>query len=79
MQIESKIIFTYNTEKEAKIALDSLKPDNMDFIDSYVEDNDLIYRLESRSLQTALATVDDVLFCEMMAEKIIDFTKEEIK
>ena len=79
MQIESKITFTYMTEKEAKIALDSLEPDNMDFIDSCVEDNDLIYKLESRSLKTVLATIDDVLFCEMMAGRVINFTDEEIK
>lgn len=79
MEIESKIVFTYKTKKEAEIASGSLKPDNMGFISSYVEDNDLIYKLESRSLKTALATVDDILFCEMVAEKVIDFTKEEIK
>lgn len=73
------IIFTYKTGEEAKIASQSLKPDNMDFISSNVEDNDIIYKLESRSLRTTLATIDDILFCEMMAEKIIDFTKEEIK
>ncbi len=75
MEIESKITFKYKTNEEAKIALGSLKPDNMDFIKSYVEDNSLICKLESGSLRTTLATIDDILFCEMMSEKIIDFTK----
>ena len=79
MQIESTVIFTYETEEEAKIALGSLKPDNMDFIESYVENNSLICKLDTTSLRTTLATVDDILFCEMMAEKVIDFTKEENK
>jgi hypothetical protein len=79
MQIESTVTFTYKTKEEAKITSGSLKPDNMDFISSRVEDNDLIYKLESRSLKTTLATIDDILFCEMMAEKVIDFTKGEIK
>lgn len=79
MQIESTVIFTYKTKEDTNIALQSLQPDNMGFISSYVEDNDLIYKLESRSLKTTLATIDDILFCEMMAEKVIDFTKEEIK
>ena len=79
MQIKSKVIFIYETKEEAKIALGSLKPDNMDFIESYIENNSLICKLNSDSLRTTLATVDDILFCEMMAEKVMDFTKEEIK
>lgn len=77
MEIESKITFMYGTEKEAHVALGSLKPDNMDFIKAYVEDVSLICDLESRSLRTTLATIDDLLFCEMMAEKIMDFTNNE--
>ncbi len=79
MQIESTVIFTYKTGKEAEIALKSLNPDNMDFVESYVENSNLICKLDAESLRTTLATVDDILFCEMMAEKVIDFTKEEIK
>lgn len=78
MEIKSKITFTYKTKDEAEIALGSLKPDNMDFIVSYVEDDSLICKLESGSLRTTLATIDDILFCEMMTEKIIDLTKRKI-
>lgn len=76
MEIKSKITFKYKTKDEAEIALGSLKPDNMDFITSYVEDDSLICKLESGSLRTTLATIDDILFCEMMTEKIIDLTKK---
>jgi hypothetical protein len=79
MQIESTVIFTYKTTKEAKIASGSVKPDNMDFIESYVENNSLVCKFDIESLRTTLATLDDILFCEMMAEKVMDFTKEEIK
>lgn len=74
MEIQSKITFIYGTAKEAQIALGSLKPDNEGFIKAHVENNSLICHLESRSLRTTLATIDDLLFCEMMTEKIIDFT-----
>ncbi len=77
MEVQSTIIFKYRTKKEAKIALASIRPDNMGFINSHVEENILICKLESRTLRTTLATIDDILFCEMMAEKIIDFTKNE--
>ena len=75
MEIKSQITFMYETEKEALVALGSINPDNMDFINAYVQENYLICDLESGSLKTMLATMDDLLFCEMMAEKIIEFTK----
>lgn len=75
MQIESTVIFTYETEEEAKITLGSLKPDNIGFIESHVENSSLICKLDGKSLRTTLATVDDLLFCEMMAEKVIDFAR----
>ncbi|MGB9937536.1 MAG: KEOPS complex subunit Pcc1 [Methanobacterium sp.] len=77
MEIESKITFKYREEGEAKVALGSLKPDNMDFLKAHVKDSGLICDLESSTLRTILATIDDLLFCEMMAEKIIDFAKVE--
>lgn len=77
MEVESTIIFEYKTKKEAEIALKSIKPDNTDSISSHIEYNSLICKLESRSLRTTLATIDDILFCEMMAEKIIDFTNNK--
>ncbi len=77
MEINSKITFSYNTDEEAQIALGSLKPDNMDFVKAHVEGNNLICDLESRSLRTTLATIDDLIFCEIMAEKIIDFTNNK--
>lgn len=77
MEVESTIIFEYKTKKEAEVALASIKPDNTDSISSHIEDNNLICKSESRSLRTTLATVDDILFCEMMAEKIINFTNNK--
>ncbi len=79
MQIESTVIFTYKTKEEARMALGSLKPDNMGFIESYVENKNLIFKLNLESLKTILASLDDILFCEMITEKVIDFTKEGIK
>ena len=77
MEIESRITFMYRTEKEAHVALSSLKPDNMDFVKAYVEKKSLICDLESRPLKTTLATIDDLLFCEMITEKIIEFIDDE--
>jgi hypothetical protein len=72
MQIKAQISFEYQTTKQAKIALNSLKPDNMDFLDSYNHENILICNLNGGSLKTILATADDILFCEMMVEKVLE-------
>jgi hypothetical protein len=72
MHIKTKITFVYHQESQAKTAHESLKPDNMDFIDSHIDNNRLIYELTGNSLRTILATADDLIFCEMMSEKILD-------
>lgn len=72
MKIKTKIKFVYNKECQAKNVYKSLNPDNMDFIHSHVEHYNLIYELEGNSLRTILATVDDLIFCEMMSEKVLN-------
>ncbi|MBM4241702.1 MAG: hypothetical protein FJ150_08595 [Euryarchaeota archaeon] len=73
MQVKTEIIFEYKNKYQADTAYRSLKPDNMNFVSSYTQNNDLICKLEGDSLRTILATADDLIFCEMMIEKIIDF------
>jgi len=75
MQIKAQIKFEYETGKQAKIALKSLNPDNIGFIKSYVVENMLIYEISGKSLNTFLATVDDLLFCEIMMENVLEFEK----
>jgi Transcription factor Pcc1 len=75
MQIKARIKFEYQTEKQAKIALKSLHPDNTRSIKSHIMGNKLIYDINGDSLNTFLATVDDLLFCEMIVEKVLEFEK----
>ncbi len=77
MEIKSKIEFRYKTLKEAYVALGSINPDNMDFVNAYIQENALICDLKSGSLKTILATMDDLIFCEMITEQIIDFTNNQ--
>ena len=76
IKIKARITFKYQTENQAKIALNSLKPDNMDFIYSYIHYKCLICNLKGDNIRTILATADDLLFCEMMVEKITTLTEE---
>lgn len=75
MQIKARITFGYQTEKQAKIALKSLNPDNIGLIYSNTEENRLIYDINSDSLNSFMATVDDLLFCEIMVEKVLELEK----
>jgi hypothetical protein len=75
MQIKARITFHYETEKQAKVALKSLNPDNIGRINSNAKENRLIYDLNSDSLNSFLATVDDLLFCEIMVEKVLELEK----
>jgi hypothetical protein len=75
MQIHSTLIFHYEKREDANIGLKSLNPDNMGLINAKLEDNKLIYQIRGNSLKTFLATVDDLLFCEMMVERVLEIKK----
>ena len=75
MQIKAWITFHYKTEKQAKVALKSLNPENIRRINSNAEENKLGCDLNSDSLNSFLATVDDLLFCEIMVEKVLELEK----
>ncbi|OED30207.1 KEOPS complex subunit Pcc1 [Methanosphaera sp. WGK6] len=68
MKIKTKITFTYIENKYAKIAYNSLYPDNTDFIESHVEDNKLICYIENEKITSVLNTIEDLIHCEKMIE-----------
>lgn len=71
MKIKAKIIFQYSKKEESELSLKSLQPDNLGFIDSYIDNNCCICNLNGDSIGTILNTIDDLLFNEMMVEKIM--------
>ncbi|AEG19040.1 KEOPS complex subunit Pcc1 [Methanobacterium paludis] len=79
MKINARITFKYKTSDNAKTAFKSLKPDNIGFIDSYKDNNCFICNLNGDSVGTVLATADDLLFCEMMVERITEFVEEQFE
>jgi Transcription factor Pcc1 len=76
MKIKARITFQYLTEKHANIALKSLQPDNLSFLDAYQDYNSLICNLKSESVRTILSTADDLLFSEMIVERILELQEE---
>ena len=71
MQFKAEIKIEYKQKKQAKIALESLKPDNIGYVDSKIEGNIVKFKLSGDSIRSLLASADDLLFCEMMVETII--------
>lgn len=70
MKVKSIIQLTFKTKKDAKITYESLEVDNKNFLDSKLEDNTITYTIDNDSLATTLATIDDLIACEILSEKI---------
>ena len=75
MKVKSKIKLIFKTEKTAKITYKTLEVDNKDFLDSKLEGNTITYEINSESLTTTLATIDDLIACEILSEKITSIDK----
>ena len=72
MKVKALFNFQYQTEEQAKIALKSLQPDNIGFLESYQDKDSLICILNGKSVRTILSTSDDLLFSEMVVEKTLE-------
>jgi len=74
MKVNAKIELEFKNEKNAKLTYESLEVDNENFLNSKLENNKIIYTIENNSLTTTLATVDDLIACEILTEKITSKT-----
>ena len=72
MKIEAKIQIEYKDSKDADISFQSLEIENKGFVKSVKRENILNFEVNSNSLSTFLATVDDLIFSEILVEKILE-------
>lgn len=72
MQINCEIQIEYENSKDADISFQSLEVENKGYIESNKYENILTYSLNSGSLSTFLATVDDLIFSEILVEKVLE-------
>lgn len=72
MKIKASITFNYHNHKQAEIAYQSLQPDSIGFLESYQDHESLVCNLKGNSLKTILSTADDLIFSEMLVEKILE-------
>ena len=75
MKVKSKIELKFKTDKDAEIIYRTLEVDNKNFLDSKLENNTIIYTIDNDSLTTTLATIDDLIACEILSEKITSVEK----
>ncbi len=75
MKIKSKIIFEYKKPEYAKISHETLKIDNEEeYIKSKIDNTKTIYELKNKNLGSFLNSADDLVFSEILIEKILDKT-----
>lgn len=75
MQINGSITLKYKTSESASLIYNSLEIDNENYLESDINDSTIEYEINSESLGSFLATVDDLIASEIVAEKILEKTK----
>lgn len=77
MKIQGNIELKYNSSKNSQMVYKSLEIDNENFVESEINDEVINYTINSESLGSFLATVDDLIASEIVVEKILDTTNKE--
>lgn len=72
MNVSCNLIFEYESSEKAEKVLRSLKVDDVEFVESIVNDDKLKVVIKSKSVSSLIHTLDDYLACLSVAEKIID-------
>ena len=70
MKVKSRIELKFKTPEDAKIIFKTLEVDNENFLNSKIENTTISYEINTGSLTTTLATIDDLIACEILSEKI---------
>lgn len=76
MKIKSNIKLEYKDPEYSKIVYKSLEVDNEGFVESKLNENIIDFKIESESLGSFLATADDLIASEILAEEIIKNTSK---
>ena len=76
MKVKSKTQLKFKNSKKAEIIYETLEVDNENFLKSQLNKNTITYETDNDSLKTTLATIDDLIACEILAEKITDIQKK---
>ena len=74
MKINATLRLKYKTDESASLIYNSLEVDNENYVESRLDNDTINYEINSGSLGSFLATVDDLIASEIVSEKIIKKT-----
>ena len=77
MNIKSNVKLEYKNSEYAKIVYKSLEVDNEGFVEGHLNENMISFKIESDKLGSFLATADDLIASEILAEEIIKNTSKQ--
>ena len=77
MKIKSNIKMKYKDPSYTEIVYKSLEVDNEGFVESVLDENLINFKIESDKLGSFLATADDLIASERLAEEIIRKTNQK--
>lgn len=72
------LTFEYENQKVAEAILKSIDVDNYNFVQSELNYNKILSKINSTSIPSLIHTIDDYLACVSVAEKTIQLVKSDL-
>ena len=76
MKINGLLTLKYKNDESASLIYNSLEVDNENYLKGDLNNDTINYEINSESLGSFIATIDDLIASEIVSEKIIGKTKE---
>jgi tRNA threonylcarbamoyladenosine modification (KEOPS) complex Pcc1 subunit len=72
MKAACDVVIEYETEEKARVVLQAIEVDNMDFVSCKVQKGKLQAHIKSQSVSSLRHTLDDYLACVTVADRVVD-------
>jgi len=72
MKIECDLILEYENLDKTKNIYKSIEVDNYEYVKTQIKGKTLEAHIESKSISSMIHTLDDLLACINVAEKVVD-------
>jgi len=72
MDVSCNIKIKFDSPDDVKTVLKSIQVDDLDFVKSKINGNELEAEIKSKSVSSLLHTLDDYLACVSVASKIVN-------
>ena len=72
MKTSCRIVIDYDSSDIAGTVFRSIDVDNFDFVNAKIDGEQFVAEVNSKSVSSLIHTLDDLLSCISVAEKIVD-------